>query len=51
MEIRNADWIAMKDDTGQISLYRHGDTQPVFVLSMQEFLSLKAIIEQIARGG
>lgn len=52
MEISNADWRIVKDSTGQVSLYEHGNPEPVLVVSKQKFLSLGALVEQvIAKGG
>lgn len=49
MEIRNADWKAVKDEAGQVSLYMQGFSEPILIFSIEKFKSLKAIIEQITR--
>lgn len=50
MEIRNADWKAVTDEAGNVSLYEQGASEPILVISIDKFKSLKAIIEQIIRG-
>lgn len=50
MEIRNADWRAVKDEAGQVSLYEQSAKEPVLVTSVEKFKNLKAIIEQVIRG-